>query len=55
MAEAAKKNGMKKKDLWHCQDPKEATGILKKIARPGDAVLVKGSRSMAMERVIKGL
>ena len=35
--------------LSHC----EAADFLRKVARPGDAVLVKGSREMEMERVIE--
>jgi len=39
----------------HCNDLKEVHQRLKKVCRPGDAVLVKGSRGMHMERTVKFL
>lgn len=47
--------GMAREYLWHCKSHKEAADILKKVAKTGDAVLVKGSRAMKMEEVIKKL
>jgi UDP-N-acetylmuramyl pentapeptide synthase len=32
--------------------PEEAGGLLERIARPGDRVLIKGSRSAGLERVL---
>jgi UDP-N-acetylmuramoyl-tripeptide--D-alanyl-D-alanine ligase len=32
--------------------PEEAAALLAEIARPGDRVLVKGSRSVGLERVL---
>jgi UDP-N-acetylmuramoyl-tripeptide--D-alanyl-D-alanine ligase len=32
--------------------PEEAAGVLEEVARPGDRVLVKGSRSVGLERVL---
>jgi UDP-N-acetylmuramyl pentapeptide synthase len=32
--------------------PEEAAALLEEIARPGDRVLVKGSRSVGLERVL---
>jgi len=37
------------------QDPAEIASEIKRVARPGDVVLVKGSRGMRMERVIEAL
>jgi len=36
----------------HCRDLKEVQKRLKRFCRPGDAILVKGSRGMHMERVV---
>jgi UDP-N-acetylmuramoyl-tripeptide--D-alanyl-D-alanine ligase len=33
----------------------EATGLLRDLARPGDLVLIKGSRSAKMERIVEGM
>jgi len=34
--------------------PKEAGALLEELARPGDRVLIKGSRSVGLERVLDG-
>jgi UDP-N-acetylmuramoyl-tripeptide--D-alanyl-D-alanine ligase len=47
--------GMDKERVWHCSDRNEIAGILRKSMDKGDAVLVKGSRSMKMEEVIENL
>lgn len=45
-------SGMDKRRLWHCPTHGEIAAILKKVARKGDVVLLKGSRGMAMEKVL---
>lgn len=35
-----------------CQNHKEAVGILEKYLLPGDTILIKGSRGMAMEKLL---
>jgi len=42
-------------EVMHCHDLSEVHRNLKKICAPGDAVLVKGSRGMHMERTVKFL
>jgi len=51
----ARKFGMKKETIWRCVSVDNAACILNKITRPGDVVLVKGSRAMGMEKIIKKL
>jgi UDP-N-acetylmuramyl pentapeptide synthase len=45
--------GMNKNNLRHCATHNEIADILKKVAKKGDVILVKGSRSMMMEKVIE--
>ncbi|MDP2929322.1 MAG: cyanophycin synthetase, partial [Candidatus Omnitrophota bacterium] len=47
--------GMGRDKVWHCSSREEVAGILKKIAKEGDCILVKGSRSMKMEEVVEKL
>ncbi len=54
-AQAALRAGMGRDNLWSCSDSNEAARILKSVAKRGDAVLVKGSRAMCMERIINSL
>lgn len=49
----ARTAGMAEERLWHSRDHAEAAAILKKVARKGDAILIKGSRGMRMERVVE--
>jgi len=46
-------SGMRKETLWHCPDHAAASKILGKVAKPGDLILVKGSRGMKMEKVLE--
>ncbi|MCQ9206472.1 MAG: UDP-N-acetylmuramoyl-tripeptide--D-alanyl-D-alanine ligase [Omnitrophica bacterium] len=52
-SDAAKKMGIE--ILCHAESGREAEKFLKKITKPGDVVLVKGSRAMKMEKVIERL
>jgi UDP-N-acetylmuramoyl-tripeptide--D-alanyl-D-alanine ligase len=51
----ARAAGMPDKQLTQCNDVQEAAAALKRWLEPGDVVLVKGSRSMRMERVVDEL
>ena len=39
-------------DVRPVDSPEEAGALLRELARPGDRVLVKGSRSVGLERVL---
>ncbi len=39
----------------HVLDPRDAVPLVKSLLRPGDIVLIKGSRSMVMERIAEAL
>ena len=41
------------KTFYHAASHSDASGFLKSVARPGDVVLVKGSRGMEMEKIIE--
>ncbi|MBI5124217.1 MAG: UDP-N-acetylmuramoyl-tripeptide--D-alanyl-D-alanine ligase, partial [Candidatus Omnitrophica bacterium] len=47
--------GMNKDRVWHVLTHDEAADILRKLAKAGDLILIKGSRTMKMERVIEKL
>ncbi|MBN1527233.1 MAG: UDP-N-acetylmuramoyl-tripeptide--D-alanyl-D-alanine ligase [Candidatus Omnitrophica bacterium] len=51
----ARARGMQKDRSWHCLTHDGVAAILKRVAKKGDAVLIKGSRAMRMEEVIKKL
>lgn len=47
----AKKAGLS--DAWHFESKEALCLKLLKVAQPGDLILCKGSRSMAMEQVLQ--
>lgn len=49
---AALRAGMDEENLWHCVTHDEIVDTLKSVLQSGDLVLVKGSRSMRMEKVV---
>jgi UDP-N-acetylmuramoyl-tripeptide--D-alanyl-D-alanine ligase len=51
MNKEARKRGME--SLYHARLHSDAAGFLRKVARSGDVILVKGSRGMRMEKVIE--
>jgi UDP-N-acetylmuramoyl-tripeptide--D-alanyl-D-alanine ligase len=42
-------------EAHHCADPAAAAGWLQAHARPGDRILIKGSRAAGMERVLASI
>jgi UDP-N-acetylmuramoyl-tripeptide--D-alanyl-D-alanine ligase/murE/murF fusion protein len=50
IAEGAKETGIA--EAYTCESHEEAAARLKEILQPGDTVLFKGSRGMAMEKII---
>lgn len=54
IARGAKNRGMVASSIFQAATPKEATGFLQGVARPGDVVLLKASRSMQLETVLDG-
>ncbi|MCC2670514.1 MAG: MurF [Armatimonadetes bacterium] len=55
IAESARAAGMDEERIVACADNQEVLHQLASRRRPGDVVLVKGSRGMAMEAVVQGL
>jgi UDP-N-acetylmuramoyl-tripeptide--D-alanyl-D-alanine ligase len=53
ITEAAWNNGIEK--VLHVDSVEEGVRALREFSRPGDLVLVKGSRSARMERIVEGL
>jgi UDP-N-acetylmuramoyl-tripeptide--D-alanyl-D-alanine ligase len=53
LGEGAIAAGMPKGRVHEAGSQAEATALLKKHSRPGDAVLIKGSRGMKMEKILE--
>lgn len=53
VADGAIEAGMNPRKIWIVKSHRGIAGFLKDLARPGDWILVKGSRGMRMERVIE--
>lgn len=52
---AARRGGMLKQNALEAYDKAELAKLLQQIIKPGDLVLVKGSRSMKMEEVVNAV
>ena len=50
-AAGAREGGMNEEQIFFLQDDEAAMGLLKKMMRKGDWILVKGSRRMKMDRI----
>jgi len=55
IGESAKASGLDSERIVICPDNATALSALRPHRRPGDVILVKGSRGMAMEAVVQGL
>jgi UDP-N-acetylmuramoyl-tripeptide--D-alanyl-D-alanine ligase len=55
MIDAAVGAGLPESAAIFFEDPAEAGGFVRKIARPGDAILFKGSRGVRVERALERL
>lgn len=55
MAEGAARAGMPASSVFTCDDAAEALEFARQLTEPGDAVLVKASHSVGLERVVEGL
>ena len=53
ITDAAWRGGVEK--VVRVESTEEATKVLRDLAKPGDLVLIKGSRSARMERIVEGL
>jgi UDP-N-acetylmuramoyl-tripeptide--D-alanyl-D-alanine ligase len=55
IAQGAQTGGMSSDAIYLCDTCVQAVAVLEPLLEPGDIVLVKASRSMGLERVVKGL
>jgi UDP-N-acetylmuramoyl-tripeptide--D-alanyl-D-alanine ligase len=55
LAGAARESGLPAEAVVWVRDAEEASAALSARVRPGDLVLVKGSRALGLERVVEGL
>ena len=53
LVEEAVKAGYDQSKIYHVKDSAEAAQCCRKLASPGDLILVKGSRGMQMEKVFE--
>ena len=53
MAEGAEAGGLSEKNIFQFDDAREAGKFLEQLIKTGDVILVKGSQSMRMERVVE--
>lgn len=55
LAAAARAAGLADDRISHTEDAEEAAALLEKLLRPGDVVLVKGSRGVGLDRTVAAL
>jgi UDP-N-acetylmuramoyl-tripeptide--D-alanyl-D-alanine ligase len=52
ISQGALQDGFEPAKVIHCSDARQATQRLKKLLRPGDLVLLKGSRKVQLETIL---
>jgi len=55
IADGAEKHGFSKKNIYSFADSDEAVKNIKDIIEPNDLILIKGSQSVRMERIVIGI
>ena len=55
MAKAAVESGLSHSQVYAAKDTEEMTEVIKKSLRPGDTILLKGSRRTGLDKVVDGL
>ncbi len=55
IGQQARTSGMKEKNIFHFENMNELTELLKNTVQIGDVILVKGSRAMRMEKIVRKL
>ncbi len=53
IGEGAREAGMQKDRIFNAETHAAAAQLIKKLSRPGDVVLIKGSRGMKMEKILE--
>jgi len=51
----AREAGLPARSIHYCRTAREAAGVVRQLAAPGDVILVKGSRGMKMEEFVTAL
>lgn len=55
IADEALKQGMEEKQVFSLNSNQEAIQMLQQLLKPDDVVLIKGSRALAMEEIVRGV
>jgi len=55
VVESAIRHGFESRRAWVVENHSEAIDTLRGVTQEGDWILVKGSRGMAMEKIVEGL
>lgn len=55
IGDGARSRGMSAEQIYHCNNNLECVEVIGQIAQKGDVILVKGSRGMKMEEIVKAL
>jgi UDP-N-acetylmuramoyl-tripeptide--D-alanyl-D-alanine ligase len=53
IGQQAQKNEMKEENIFHFENIEELIDLLKKAIQAGDIILIKGSRAMHMEKIVR--